>query len=178
MEIKIHEADPKTGEGEIWVRGDNVMQEYYRDPERTKQVFVNGWFRTGDLGILDKDGYLFIKGRLKNVIVGSNGENIYPEEIETILNRADYVMESLVYEKDGNLCARVHLDYEELDKELAVNKLSETQLSEQIKGKLDELKKMVNANVSAFSRVSKIIEQQEPFEKTPTKKIKRYLYVE
>ncbi|MDZ7722784.1 MAG: AMP-binding protein [candidate division KSB1 bacterium] len=178
VKIKIHEPDPKTGEGEIWVQGDNVMQGYFRDPERTKEVFVNSWFRTGDLGILDKDGYLYIKGRLKNVIVGSNGENIYPEEIETILNKADYVMESLVYEKEGNLCARVHLDYEELDKELAVNKQSDTRLSEQIQEKLTELKKKVNANVSPFSRISKIIEQQEPFEKTPTKKIKRYLYVE
>lgn len=178
VEIQIHDPHPKTGEGEVWVRGENVMKGYFRDPERTQEVFVNGWLRTGDLGTMDKDGYLYIKGRLKNVIVGSNGENIYPEEIESVLNKSDYVLESLVYEKEGLLCARVYMNYEELDNELNINKLSDTQISQKIKEIFDDLKKMVNSNVSPFSRISKIIEQQEPFEKTPTKKIKRYLYVE
>ena len=177
VDVTIHDPNPKTGEGEIWVRGDNVMKGYYRDPERTEQVFFNGWFRTGDLGVLDEDGYLYIKGRLKNVIVGPSGENIYPEEIESLLNKSDYVWESLVYQDEGVLCARVYLNYEELDKELDVQKLTETQISQKIKEKLNDLRKHVNANVSSFSRISKIIEQQQPFEKTPTRKIRRYLYV-
>lgn len=178
VEVRIHDPHPDSGEGEIWVRGDNVMQGYYNDPERTAEVIdVDGWFRTGDLGVLDADGYLYIKGRLKNLILGPSGENIYPEEIESIINKSDMVLESLVYQEQGQLMARVHLNYEELDKEFKSRKLTESQIAQQIQQKLQDLRKEVNANVSSFSRLNQIIEQPEPFEKTPTKKIKRYLYV-
>ena len=178
VEIKINQPNPLTGEGEIWVRGKNVMKGYYNDPERTREVLLpDGWFRTGDLGVLDKDGYLYIKGRLKNMIVGHNGENIYPEEIESVINQCDYVVESLVYQDNGQLIARVHLNYELLDRELESLKMSETQVTQRIREKLEEVKDFVDSRVSAFCRIKKIIEQSEPFEKTPTQKIKRYLYV-
>ncbi len=178
VEIRINQPNPVTGEGEIWVRGENVMKGYYNDPERTKEVLLpDGWFRTGDLGLLDKDGYLYIKGRLKNMIVGPNGENIYPEEIESVINECDYVLESLVYQDNGQLIARVHLNYELLDEEFKSSKLSETQIAQRIREKLEEVRNFVNSRVPAFSRIKKVIEQPEPFEKTPTQKIKRYLYV-
>lgn len=178
QEIKIKNPDKKTSEGEIIVRGDNVMKGYFRDPEQTKQVISeDGWLSTGDLGYLDKDGYLFIKGRLKNVIVGPNGENIYPEQIESKINRSDNVLESLVYKEDGKILARVYLNYEELDVEFTQKKLTQTQVSTRIKELLEELRNEVNENLSSFSRIMRMIEQTEPFEKTPTKKIKRYLYI-
>ena len=178
VQVRIDRPDSATGEGEIWVKGDNVMKGYYKDPERTAEAFSpDGWFRTGDLGSLDNDGYLYIKGRVKNMIVGSSGENIYPEEIESILNKSYFVLESLVYQDQGQLTARVHLNYEELDKEFAGRKQSETQTAQCVRDKLEELRAQVNSSVSKFSRIRKIIEQPEPFEKTPTNKIKRYLYV-
>jgi long-chain acyl-CoA synthetase len=177
VEIRIEDPDPVTGEGEVCIRGDNIMKGYYKDPQKTRDVLTeDGWFHTGDLGVLDKDGYLYIKGRLKNMIVGPSGENIYPEEIESILNRSEWVLESLVYQEEGQLVARVHLNYEELDKEFIHHKRDENHMARHIEEKLEELKKLVNSNVSTFSRIRKIIEQPEPFEKTPTKKIKRYLY--
>lgn len=178
LEVIIHDPNPETGEGEIWVRGDSVMQGYFHDEERTAEVLTeDGWFRTGDLGILDKDNYLFIKGRLKNMILGPSGENIYPEEIEAVINESDYVLESLVYQREGKLVARVYLNYEELDKELGTTGKSEAQARTRIESLLEDLRKHVNNRVSSFSRLNKIYEQAEPFEKTPTQKTKRYLYV-
>ena len=177
LQVKINNPDPGSGEGEIWVKGDSVMKGYYRDPERTKEVITDeGWFKTGDLGILE-DGYLYIKGRLKNVIIGPSGENIYPEEIESVINRSDLVLESLVYHRDGEILALVHLNYEELDKEFKSQKLTDSQIAKRIEEMLEALRKEVNKNISGFSRVKKMIEQPEPFEKTPTKKVKRYLYL-
>ncbi|HEX37253.1 MAG TPA: long-chain fatty acid--CoA ligase [Candidatus Cloacimonetes bacterium] len=178
QEIRIKNPDKKTGEGEIIVRGDNVMKGYFRDPDQTKEVISkDGWLRTGDLGYIDKDGYLFIKGRLKNVILGPSGENIYPEEIESKINRSDYVLESLVYKEDSKIVARVYLNYEELDVEFTQKKLTQTQITRRIQELLEDLRKEVNENLSSFSRIMRMIEQTEPFEKTPTKKIKRYLYI-
>ena len=177
VEIKIDQPDPKTGEGEILVRGDNVMLGYYHDSERTAEAFSEGWFRTGDLGILGDDRYLYINGRLKNVIIGPSGENIYPEAIESIVNRSEIVLESLVFQDEGSLAARIHLDYEKLDLEFTEKHLSETQIQEHIETLLEDVRKQVNEQVSTFSRLSKVIEQTEPFEKTPTQKIKRYLYI-
>jgi len=177
VEIKIDNADARTGAGEILVRGDNIMQGYYRDQERTDEAFTNGWLKTGDLGLIDSEGYLFIKGRLKNVIVGPSGENIYLEAIESIVNRSDVVLESLVFEDQGALAARIHLDYEKLDLEFAEKHLSETEIHEHIQTLLEGVRKQVNDQVSSFSRLARVIEQTEPFEKTPTQKIKRYLYV-
>jgi len=178
VKIKIDNPDPNTGEGEIVVKGPNVMKGYYRDPERTKEVFTkDGWFKTGDLGVLDSDGYLFIKGRLKNMILGPSGENIYPEEIEAHLNETEYVLESLVFKQDEKIMARVHLDYNAIDKTMMKEKLSESQMHEMINDLLESIRKTINKRVSGYSRIHKIIEQPEPFEKTPTKKIKRYLYI-
>ena len=177
VEVKINDPDPKTNEGEIWVKGPNVMRGYYKDPERTKSVITkDGWFKTGDLGYMDKQGYLYIIGRLKNIIVGPSGENIYPEEIESWINQNDNVLESIVYQENGQLIARVHLNYEELDVEFKHKKLTETQIAKKVEAMLEDLRNEVNSKVSTFSRISRMIEQPEPFEKTPTKKIKRYLY--
>ena len=177
-ELKIDSPDPKTGEGEILVRGVMVMKGYYKDPEKTKEVIASdGWFRTGDLGCIDKDGYLFIKGRLKNMILGASGENIYPEAIESIVNRSEFVLESIVFKQNGQLAARVFLDYEKIDSHFETQKKSESEQRKVIAGVLDQLKEEVNNNVSSFAKISKMIEQVNPFEKTPTQKIKRYLYV-
>jgi len=178
VELKINEPDPETGIGEIWARGGNVMQGYYNEPEITAQVLMpGGWFRTGDLGIFDREGYLFIKGRLKNVIVGASGENIYPEEIESVINQFQYVVESVVVEQKGKLVALVHFNYEELEKQFANFK---DEARQQVEKKIEEMKaelqQFVNSQVNRYSRVQSVIIQDTPFEKTATKKIKRFLY--
>ncbi len=179
MYIKIDNPDPKNGEGEILIKGPNVMKGYYKDPERTKEVFTNdGWFKSGDLGIIDKDGYLYIKGRSKNVIIGANGKNIYPEEIESVINEFPFVSESLVLEKEGQLVARVYLNYEEIDLFYKIQNLKESQVRDVIDKILTEILSYVNERVSSFSRIHKIIEQRKEFDKTPTQKIKRYLYID
>ncbi|HNW60892.1 MAG TPA: AMP-binding protein, partial [bacterium] len=178
VEIRIDNPHPRNGEGEILVRGPMVMKGYYRDPERTSAVLsADGWFRTGDLGAFDEKGYLYIKGRVKNMIVGASGENIYPEEIEEAINEHPDVLESLVFEQGGQILARVYLNYEELDHEFSSRNLSDTEIQEEIGRRLEEIRREVNSRVKVFSRINKIIEQKEPFEKTPTLKIKRYLYV-
>jgi long-chain acyl-CoA synthetase len=178
VEIRIAGPDAATGIGEIQARGLPVMKGYYRDPERTAAIFTSdGWLKTGDLGRLDRDGYLYITGRLKNMILGPSGQNIYPETIESVLHRSELVLESLVYEEDGHIVARVHLDYEKLDEQFSAEGLSEAQARARIGRLLEELRLSTNAQVSSFSRISRIIEQMEPFEKTPTLKIKRHLYV-
>ncbi len=178
VEIKINDPDPKTGEGEIWVKGPNVMHGYYKDPEKTAEVLTeDGWFRTGDLGLIDEDGFLFIKGRLKNMILGPSGENIYPEQIESVLNEFECVSESLVYDDNGKITARVFLNYEEIDRKFGINHLSESQVREKVTQLLEDIRQRANEQLSHYSRISKIIEQTEPFVKTPTQKTKRYLYV-
>ena len=177
-EIRIDEPDPSTGEGEILVKGPTVMKGYYKDQTRTDEVMTNdGWFRTGDLGVFDKEGYLYIKGRLKNMILGSNGKNIYPEEVESVINESEIVLESLVYQQNNQIAARVHLNYEVLDRDFVSDHLTESQARERVKGLLESLRRQVNTRLSSFSRIHHLIEQQEPFEKTPTQKIKRHLYV-
>lgn len=176
-EVRIANPDPKTGIGEIQVRGLNVMKGYYRNEEATKNAFTaDGWFKTGDLGVFDNDGFLYIKGRLKNMILGPNGENIYPETIENLLNEHPLVLESLVYDEQGMIVGRVYLDYEKLDELFAVQKIDERQAHNKIQELLDNLKKTTNEKLPRFSQISRLIEQREPFEKTPTQKIKRYLY--
>lgn len=177
VELKIVDPDPQTGIGEIYARGPNVMLGYYKNPEATKQTLLEGgWLVTGDRGYLDEDGYLYIKGRSKNVIVGPSGENIYPEQIEAKLAESNYVLESLVYERNGRLMARVHLDYDLLDQEFGLHKMDGEQASRKVEEVLQHIRKEVNEKVSTFSRIHEVIEQREPFEMTPTKKIKRYLY--
>lgn len=178
MQVIIDDPDPENGEGEVIIKAPNVMKGYYKDSEKTNAVLINdGWFRTGDLGVIKND-YLFIKGRLKNVIIGSNGKNIYPEEIESIINSYDNVLESLVFESEGKLVARVHLNFEYLEEVYSMQKMEDSKVREKVNEILNELLKMVNERISTFSRINKIIEQPEPFEKTPTQKIKRYLYVQ
>ena len=178
VELKIHEPDADTGLGEIWARGKNVMRGYYREPEITQQVLTeDGWFKTGDLGTFDKDGYLYIKGRLKNMILGSSGENIYPEEIESVINRFQFVLESVVLERQGKLVALVHFNYEELEKQFAhFKEEARSRVDEKVEELKRDLYKFVNTYVNRFSRVHIIDTQNTPFEKTATRKIKRFLY--
>ncbi len=177
-EIRIDNPDPVTGEGEIVIKGPTVMRGYYRDPERTASVFTaDGWFRSGDLGVFDSDGYLYIKGRLKNMILGPNGKNIYPEELESIIGEFDLVLESLVYEQDNQLVSRIYLNYEEVERILSDVGKREAQLRKEIAALLDNLKAQINERLPSYARIQRIIEQTEPFEKTPTQKIKRHLYV-
>lgn len=178
VELILKDPDPVTGEGEIWARGSNIMQGYYRNPEKTKEVLTDdGWLRTGDLAVTDKDGYLFIKGRLKTVIVGSSGENIYPEEIESVINTFKHVVESLVIEKGGQLVAMVHINREELEEKYRYLKEEMTRVvEEKMQEIIAELKHQVNQRLNRFSRINKFVLQPVPFQKTPTRKIKRYLY--
>jgi len=167
------------GSGTLWVRGANVMRGYYKDPEKTAEVIdKDGWFNTEDIGYFDEDGYFFMSGRAKNIIVGSSGENIYPEQIEASINAHELVADSLVFDDRGTLTARIYLDPEKLDTYFGVTSKSETQMHDKIDKLLEEIRLGVNEKVSSFSRIRKVIEQREEFVKTPTKKIKRYLYVE
>lgn len=178
VRLRIADADPVTGEGEIQAKGLNVMKGYYKAPEITAEVFTeDGWFKTGDRGMFDKQGKLYIKGRIKTMIVGASGENIYPEEIESVINKMRYVLESLVVEKKGKLVAMIHLNMEEIEQNFKHLKAEAQQFiqdkSEEI---LKEIHKKVNEEVNKFSRIQQVVLQPNPFEKTPTKKIKRFLY--
>lgn len=176
--LKINNPDPVTGEGEIWAKGDNVMQGYYKEPEITKEVLTDDrWFKTGDLGIMDNKNNLFIKGRLKNMILSSTGENIYPEEIESVINNFSHVIESLVIEKKGKLVAMVHLNMDELEAKYHSMKDEMSQkLDDFVNDTLQELQEYVNSQVGKGSRLAMVVLQPEPFQKTPTLKIKRFLY--
>ena len=185
VQVKIDNPDPRTGVGEVVTKGENVMQGYYRDPELTKSVFTeDGWFRTGDLGCFDKDKRLYLKGRLKSMIVGASGENIYPEDIESVINNIQGVVESLVLEQKGKLVAMVHLNMEELEKnyqQMRANTIQyisdkKEEWNKQVEIYTEELKDYVNHRVNRFSQIHSVIVVPIPFEKTPTQKIKRYLY--
>eukprot|EP00831_Metopus_contortus_P006865 TRINITY_DN12628_c0_g1_i4.p1 TRINITY_DN12628_c0_g1~~TRINITY_DN12628_c0_g1_i4.p1 ORF type:complete len:421 (-),score=123.75 TRINITY_DN12628_c0_g1_i4:360-1622(-) len=177
VELMIDNPDPETGEGEVLAKGPNIMREYYKAPNDTKDTFTeDGWLKTGDLGKFE-DGYLYLKGRLKNVIIGPSGENIYPEEVESIINANDYVQESLVCESDGKVVGLIHLNYDALDEEFGVKKLTESEVRAKVQKILEGIHKEVNSKVSAFARLNRVIEQVDPFEKTPTQKIKRFVYV-
>jgi len=177
VELKIKNPDPVTGLGEICAKSPSIMRGYYKDDAKTKEVFdEEGWFLTGDLGSIDEDGYLFIRGRSKNVIVGPSGENIYPEQIESIINKHELVLESLVLEADGKLVARIHLDYELIDKMFESHKNSDAHVKEEITKLLETMRTEFNTQLASFNKLAKCVEQIEPFVKTPTKKIKRYLY--
>lgn len=169
MQVEIESSDPQNIPGEIIVKGLNVMLGYYKNEEATNQVLdSNGWYHTGDLGIMDKDGNIFIKGRSKNMLLGSNGQNIYPEEIEDKLNSLALVGESIVLQREEKLVALVHPDMEE---------------AESMGFSLDDIQKVMTQNLQTlnemmpgYSKVSDIILHEEEFEKTPKKSIKRYLY--
>ena len=177
-EVVIHNPAPTTGEGEIWVRGNHVMLGYYKNKEITKEVLTDdGWFKTGDLGSFDKKGMLTHKGRLKSMIVGASGENIYPEEIESLINNFEFVEESIVIEDKGGLVALVHFNMEELEQKV---KEMTSDASIKIEDKMVELKadllEYINSKVNKSSKLQDIIDYVEPFKKTATNKIKRYLY--
>lgn len=170
MEVKVESEDPQHIAGEICVRGENVMMGYYKNPEATANVLSeDGWLHTGDIGTVDPDGTIYIRGRSKSMILGTNGQNIYPEEIESKLNNMPCVMESLVIEREGKLIALVYPDYDQADKE-GVGRHSALQTL--MKTNLTELNKLV----APYERVAEIHLFPNEFEKTPKKSIKRYLY--
>ena len=173
VQLKLHDVNPETGEGEIVAKGPNVMLGYYKDPVRTKSVFTeDGWFRTNDLAVIDEKGRFFIKGRRNNMILGPSGENIYPEEIENVINNVEGVSESIVVERDGRLVALVQPaeNFIQWDKE------SEDKLYEKLDAWKAKLLKATNKNVSKASQVSSVEVMKEPFEKTATQKIRRFKY--
>jgi long-chain acyl-CoA synthetase len=172
LEIRIDPSvtDAKDGTGEILVRGENVMKGYYKNEEATKATIdKDGWLHTGDLGVIDEDGFIYIKGRHKDILLGPSGENIYPEVIEAKLNNLPFVEESLVIEKAKKLVALVYPNMESAD---------EAGLNEQaLQEKMEENRKALNEQLPVYSRINKIELYPEEFEKTPTKKIKRFLYI-
>ncbi len=175
VEVRINNPNPETKAGEILVRGSNVMRGYLDNPEATKEVLdPDGWLATGDLGFLDAQGNLVIKGRSKSVIVLSHGENIYPETIEEKINAFQHVVESLVRERNNRLEALIYLDYELIDAETR-GKDQARQL-DHIVGILAEIKKQVNRQLPQYAQLAQTSEHREPFTKTATHKIKRYLY--
>jgi len=206
VQLRIADPRPDTGEGEIQARGPNIFKGYWRDEARTREAFTDdGWFRTGDLGSLDKKGRLFIRGRLKTMILGASGENIYPEEIESILNQIPEVAESLVVEEEEGLTALVCLKSEVLedlearlmDKIDAAGELGSrvgeaivhaeksvadtvshavVDAEKALEHLLENIRKEANAKLASFSRIQQVKIHTEPFEKTPTQKIKRFLY--
>ncbi len=194
VEYELRKSEESGTGKELFVKGPTIMQGYYKDPEKTAEVLSeDGWFRTGDLGEIAEDGSLRIIGRAKNMILGSTGENIYPDQIEALINQEEFVVESLVLQdvKTKSLIARVHIDYDMFKESLKEgrimrefhnlenklrNKGDEVSLDDQITQFLNDLITRVNKELSSFSRISETLEQKEPFERTPTLKIKRYLY--
>lgn len=169
VETKIEKSDPNSEIGEICVRGEHVMQGYYKNEEATNAVIdKDGWLHTGDLGTISQDGTIFIKGRCKTMLLGANGQNIYPEEIEAKLNNLPYVMESLIVERDSRLVALVFPDTETMDADGISH--------EELPNIMEENRKSLNKIVAPYEQIVKIQLQAEEFEKTPKRSIKRYLY--
>lgn len=173
VDVRLGDVNPETGEGEIQCKGPNVMLGYYKDPKRTKSVFTeDGWFKTNDLAVVDEKGRFAIKGRKNNMILGPSGENIYPEEIENVINNAVGVNESIVVERNGRLVALVQPieGFVDWDKE------SEDKIYEKLDGWKAALLSKVNKNVNKTSQINSVEVMKEPFEKTATMKIRRFLY--
>ena len=169
LEVKIDSPDPENVAGEILVKGANVFMGYYKNEEATKATFTeDGWFRTGDMGVLDADGSLFIRGRSKCMILGPSGQNIYPEEVETVINSQPYVVDSLVVEEDGGLTALIYPDFAQGAKD----GMDQRTFAKYIEDTLPEL----NKELPNYARLKKIKVMTEDFERTPKKSIKRYLY--
>lgn len=173
IEVKLEDVNPQTGEGEICVKGPNVMLGYYKDYERTESVLSqDGWFRTGDLASVDKKGRYSIKGRLGSVIIGASGENIYPEEIENVINSMEGIGESLVVQRDGKLVALVQFNDNIIDWDLE----GQDKFIEDIEARQKAILDFVNSKVSRFMNIKSVEIQKEPFIRTATHKIKRFLY--
>ncbi len=176
VQIKIVDKDSKTGIGEICVKGPNVMKGYYKNEEATRKAFTDdGWLITGDRGYLDEDGFLFITGRSKNVIIGSSGENIYPEVIEAKLLESTFVEETIVYQANNQLIARILPDYTYIENLQSAN--NENKIASNIVDILENVRKEVNKKLPSYSKINRVIEQTSPFITTPTNKIKRVEYV-
>jgi long-chain acyl-CoA synthetase len=185
IQVKIGEPRNDQGAGEILVKGPNVMAGYYKDPVRTAEVFdADGWFKTGDLGLFDRKGHLFIKGRSKNLILGPSGENIYPESIEALFNQDQLVVESLVLQSGQELVAKVVVNHDSLHDHLGAWAARQGKslatwggdAGKALEAYLADMKQQINQQLARFSRVTRVEVQKEPFEKTATLKIKRYLY--
>jgi long-chain acyl-CoA synthetase len=204
--LRIADPKPETGEGEIQAKGDNVFKGYFKNPEKTAECFSeDGWFKTGDLGFIDNKSRVFVKGRIKTMILGASGENIYPEEVEAVINQSPYVSESLVVEGEGGLTAFVYLKSEVLENIESrirdgidaagafsdkmgnaianAEKSVSASLGHALEGAeksaarlLESIRKEANEKLSSFSKIRTIQLQKDPFEKTPTQKIKRFLY--
>lgn len=169
MEIRIDSPDPQNIPGEVLVKGVNVFLGYYKNEEATKSVLgEDGWFHTGDMGVMDSDGYLFLKGRSKCMILGPSGQNIYPEEIEGVVNNVTYVVDSLVIEDHGALVSLIYPDYHQAE----LDGLSKSQLE----AKLVETLPEINKQIPNYAKISKMEFMPEDFERTPKRSIKRYLY--
>ncbi|WP_304477414.1 AMP-binding protein [uncultured Muribaculum sp.] len=168
MEGRIDSPDPAHIPGELWVRGDNVMKGYYKNKDATDAVMKDGWMNTGDLCTMDSDGFIYIRGRNKNMILGPSGQNIYPEEIEQKLNNMPYVAESLVVDSDGQFAALIYPDLE-----LATKQGIHTDALSKI---MDDNIAALNKDLPAYSQIRKVKLYNEEFEKTPKRSIKRYLY--
>ncbi len=177
LQVKINNPDEK-GVGEIFVKGDSVMLGYYKNPNLTEEVFVDGWFRTGDIGFFDDDGFLHINGRMKNVIISKNGENVYPEEIEDILNRSPFIQESMVYGQEDEkhteiIAVQIVTDAEAFIEYSEKNKVPIT--PELVNEIISEAVKEANKELPTFKQIRKFYVRDSEFEKTTTQKIKRYL---
>lgn len=168
-EIRIDSDDPENIPGEVQVRGANVFLGYYKNEEATAQCFTDdGWFRTGDMGVMDNDGYLYLRGRSKCMILGPSGQNIYPEELEAVINNLTYVVDSLVIEEDGGLTALIYPDYHQGE----LDGLSRSQLEKRLTDAMPE----VNREIPNYAKIKKFEFMPEDFERTPKRSIKRYLY--
>ena len=181
IEYRLENINEETGIGELVVKSPSQMKGYYKNPEATAAAFTeDGFFRTGDLCCFDEDGWLYIKGRSKNMILGPSGENIYPEDIENVLNSHVFISESVVTEDDGKLVALVHFDTDAIEARYAEmvdtwhKKKHEFELFKQ--DLMRDIKQYVNERVNRYSKISEVVEEEQEFEKTATKKIRRFLY--
>lgn len=173
VQVRLENVNPQTGEGELVMKGDCLMRGYYKDYSRTKEVITaDGWFHTGDLARMDRRGRVYIKGRLGNMILGASGENIYPEEIECVINGMEGINESLVVERDGQLVALVHFNDNVLDWDFE----GETKFLNNLEERKQAILEYVNSHVNKNSRIKEVKVHKDPFTKTATKKIKRFLY--
>lgn len=173
VELRIDNINNETGEGEIVAKGPNVMLGYYKDPQRTRDAFTqDGWFKTNDLACVDEKGRYYIKGRLSNMILGASGENIYPEEIEQVINSIENVNESIIFSREGKLVALVNFNEDAID----WNQEGEDEFFKKIETFKANILEFVNKNVNKTSKVSDVQIVKEPFEKTATKKIRRFKY--
>jgi len=170
MEVKIDSADPYNEVGEILVKGMNCMAGYYKNEGATKEMFdADGWLHTGDMGVIDSESFIYIKGRCKSMILGASGQNIYPEEIEAVLNSMDWVQESLVRDMgEGRLEALIYPDFELAD----AKGVSESELEKRLQAMRNE----VNKILPPYQNITKVTLFAEEFEKTPKRSIKRFVY--